>query len=52
MFGELFSLALRALPFWNAQAVEATPDLPVLTLPWGKWQAKIDAADPNVSQNE
>ncbi|TWU72872.1 hypothetical protein ED733_003753 [Metarhizium rileyi] len=48
MFSRLLTAGLCALPLWNEQVLATPPDLPVITLPWGKWQAEVDKKDPEL----
>lgn len=49
MLSRLITLGACLLPSWGAHALASSADLPVITLPWGKWQAEVDKTDPEVS---
>ncbi|KHN96046.1 carboxylesterase family protein [Metarhizium album ARSEF 1941] len=46
----VLTLGLCLWSCWHAPALASpsSADLPVLTLPWGKWQAEIDEQDPQL----
>ncbi|KFG87945.1 carboxylesterase family protein [Metarhizium anisopliae] len=48
MLSRLITLGACLLPSWGAHALASSADLPVITLPWGKWQAEVDKTDPEL----